>query len=697
MRERNSSNLPDDPIGGVVIWMGVIVILIPLVPALVLGWGLYLGVRKLSNQVFSWILIWLMALACCLALYFFFNPMSQPENPLNLLTNECIREIARLQFRPFMLLSDLFPVWVLSLLLIPLVAGGFAALMPKSVQQKALEASKHRERREQKTSQRAARRLACLRAPDQINRDGVLGLPISGDLPWTRRGWFVLPTQELLQHAVCVGASGMGKTETLLRIAVFVARTLRWQVIYVDGKGDDEAGRRFVALMRESGIEQVKLFPEEEYYDGWRGDRLALLNRLLALQDYSEEYYETVAENFLSLALRATPQLPRRSEELLERLELSALYSFYGIGIDADGKRFRRPLRPGHTKADVDYLEKVSSQVAAGVYSRYRAFFQKVGGALDGTWSFDDVDAAYLRLDGLALRKTASSLARYLVEDFANYSGSRKPKQRRALFIFDDIGAVNVDLSNLFERVRFRGVSIVTSAQTYEGLGYRSTRENAKRILGAATTLILHGCSDPSELIARAGTRKGVDAGYSFSGDEATGSGMMRAKNELRVDPDVVRQLPVGEAFVIAHGKTEHIRIAPIEIDVPPRKQGKVILLIKILFEMVARAVYEVLQYTRRAGRSWTDILHGRDADHHRNAEIDEDRLDEEVSPNRDTVPLGTGDWRRNEPSENEFDRSSGEPQGGPSVVNEHAFEPSPDTVVESTIIKLRPTSNDSE
>src|SRR5581483_10376649 len=137
-----------------------------------------------------------------------------------------------------------------------------------------------------------------------------------------------------------------------------VARTLGWQVIFIDGKGDDEAGKRFVALMRDAGIERVKLFPEEENYDGWKGDRLALLNRLLAIQDYSEEYYETVAENFLSLALRATSHLPRNSEELLERLSLDALYTYYGIGIDADGKRFRHPLRAGHTKADVDYLEK---------------------------------------------------------------------------------------------------------------------------------------------------------------------------------------------------------------------------------------------------------------------------------------------------------------------------------------------------
>src|SRR5581483_6214642 len=116
MKERNSSNVPSDPIGGVVIWIGVLLALIPFVPAILLGWGLYLWVKKLSNQVISWMVVWFLALVCCLVVYFFFNPMSQPGHPLNLLINECTQEVARLQFRPITLFSDLFPVWVLSLL-----------------------------------------------------------------------------------------------------------------------------------------------------------------------------------------------------------------------------------------------------------------------------------------------------------------------------------------------------------------------------------------------------------------------------------------------------------------------------------------------------------------------------------------------------------------------------------------------------
>ncbi len=98
----------------------------------------------------------------------------------------------------------------------------------------------------------------------------ALGERVAGDavLP-ARARELMLPLAWLARHALVLGASGSGKTETLLRIAHQVARRSDWTVLFIDGKGDRETMRRFHALMLDAG-RRARLFPDEGY-DGWRG------------------------------------------------------------------------------------------------------------------------------------------------------------------------------------------------------------------------------------------------------------------------------------------------------------------------------------------------------------------------------------------------------------------------------------------
>ena len=89
------------------------------------------------------------------------------------------------------------------------------------------------------------------------------------------------------RHLVVVGGTGSGKTETLLRLAYGAAADLGWQVLYLDAKGDPANVRRFVDAMQDAGVRDVRVFPEGAY-DGWRGDPIALLNGLMAIEDFSE-------------------------------------------------------------------------------------------------------------------------------------------------------------------------------------------------------------------------------------------------------------------------------------------------------------------------------------------------------------------------------------------------------------------------
>jgi hypothetical protein len=311
--------------------------------------------------------------------------------------------------------------------------------------------------------------------------------------PFIEKGWFVLPLKIITRPSVVIGEGGSGKTETLLKIASLVASVYGMDIIFVDAKGDDDLAARFVATMRKAGKQRIKLFPITGYY-GWTGDARALYNRLMAVQTFSEPYYENMAAMMLDLALSTPGHTPRSSKELLSNLTLEQLKIRY------------------RGKSEQSELERIKPEDANGVYNRYRAFFRALHGKLDNGFTFDETDAAYIKLDTVAFAKEASSIGRYLVEDIAHYITVRKPKGKRVLIIIDEVSALAIEhIANLSERLRSFGGAMMLACQSEEGLA--KTADERNRILKTSHMLILHTSNAPEKLIERAGKHKAVNAG----------------------------------------------------------------------------------------------------------------------------------------------------------------------------------------
>ncbi|GHO73972.1 hypothetical protein KSD_17430 [Ktedonobacter sp. SOSP1-85] len=508
--------------------------------------------RKMAGQRLLWLSLAALGALSAGGFLLLAHPWSAVQEQLLTLSREIIHEAKATTWNVSRLWRDIWPFWGESLPFAPLAACLSHLLAPQSARERLLAAEAERTQALAATSKRAHRRAKRGDIPDQIEQHIVIGLAIGAGLPsWVKKHFAIFPINELGQHGVVIGNSGSGKSTFLLRLAVLIARILRWQVIMIDGKGDEDAGSDFVAAMKHAGIQRVKLFPVEPY-NGWVGTSKAILSRLLAVEEFSDTHYRAIAENLLRLALTAPGKPVKTSAELLARLNLT---NEYLLGLYA-----------GHAE-EATYLEYLGKKDPLGVYNRYAALLSTLDGQLDGTWSYDDVDAAYISLDGLALSGIVSGLARYFVEDFANYAGQRKPKERRVLFIFDDLGAVDANLTNMFERVRARGVSVFVSGQSDRSIAYRGLLHNAERILDSATTIILHACSHPHEILARAGTNIIAEESSQVSGEEETGQGSLRLKEVLNVHPNDVMQLPVGEAYMIAHGKAQRVRVVPIALN----------------------------------------------------------------------------------------------------------------------------------
>jgi len=428
-------------------------------------------------------------------------------------------------------LPELLRFWGICLLYTPAVTGIYALFRKQDETDLLL-----REReRDKSRSLKASKPPKEQYPPIKLGKAIPVVAPINSLQHWQRHGYVYFPASALSLHVIAIGASGAGKSETQLAIASHVARW-GWQVFYLDCKGTDwPTAHRFQAAMEQAGIQHVALFPDQPY-NGWQGDEIGLYNKLLEMVDFSEPYYEDICKRLVALALRAPGGLPRNSKAFLDRLNIERLKMLYA------------------GQEEESQLELIRVEDANGVHNRYASIFDVLHHHIDGGWSWDTVNAAYILIPGLSLKSTAEGFGRFLIEDFAHYCAVRKPPEKRVLFIIDEYSALSskADAANLIERVRSLGASVILSSQTYERLGPPDKR---KAILGAAGTIILHRSSDPEELIQRAGTQKVIAKHYQLATEEVTGRETLHVEEQLIINPNAVRMLPPGTCYLIHAGQ----------------------------------------------------------------------------------------------------------------------------------------------
>jgi hypothetical protein len=214
-------------------------------------------------------------------------------------------------------------------------------------------------------------------------RTPALGIAYpGGDLyPWLcKRGQVtevVIPEREQRLAMAVLGIPGSGKTYTLLR-RVWIAARAGMRVVFVDCKGTDPAlAWQVTCAYRLANPGAIVGFWPTQPLDLWRGDGMAIANRLLAVEDWASEggglYYRRLATLALQLACTPPSGPPRTSQDFLRRLDLKKLQALWR----------------GDPTAQAD-LEQLAADptVLAGVRGRYSAFFRALAGSADGCWAW---------------------------------------------------------------------------------------------------------------------------------------------------------------------------------------------------------------------------------------------------------------------------------------------------------------------
>jgi hypothetical protein len=413
---------------------------------------------------------------------------------------------------------------------------------------------------------RAGRQVARTleRMPPFVGDAPALGAVYDGELPAWQHGPYAVLPRELRGRAITLaGAPGVGKTVLQRRLVGADAARGR-RVVFIDAKATEPtlAAELIAAYTAGAGfVPRVKLWPAEPL-SGWEGDPMELANRLLAVQDWSEPWYERVASRAIRLACSADIGPPRAADELLARLTAPGLEQLY---------------------AGTDRAELVRQLTAAkgfeGAALRYGDFFDALQGRFDGTWSYDDADLAVLSLPVLAAREDASAAFRLLLEDLGHYGVARKDRDDHGMTVYlEEFSAVSDGAGaaiDLAERLRDAGVGVVFVVQSYEGLG---DEHQAARLLGSSAAVIVHRMPHPERLLAAAGSIWTPEQTWQLDQWGPDGHASLRMAQRPLVDPDTVRRAEVGEAWIIAAGRSLHLQVAetpysprPAELPTPHR------------------------------------------------------------------------------------------------------------------------------
>jgi hypothetical protein len=289
---------------------------------------------------------------------------------------------------------------------------------------------------------------------------------------------------------------------------------------------------------------------------------MAIANRLLAVEDWAAEgggvYYRRMATLALQLACTPPSGPPRSSADFLRRLDVRKL----------------QQLWRGDPTAQVD-LEQLAAdpQVLAGVRGRYSAFFRALAGNADGCWGLEDVDLAVLTIPTIASRTDADAAVRLVLEDLSHFATRRKARVGDdVLLVLDEFSAVQGGTDqaiHLAERLRDVGVPVIFGAQSPEGLGDERQQWRLLHTLGGG--LVLHQTPNPEPLVSLAGTVRTPEQAWQLDGWGPAGQARIHMEERPRVDPNQVRQLHPGEAFLIQAGRA--VKLSVLQAPVPAQVQ----------------------------------------------------------------------------------------------------------------------------
>jgi conjugal transfer pilus assembly protein TraD len=402
---------------------------------------------------------------------------------------------------------------------------------------------------------------------------------------------------ELSAHGLILGASGAGKTTTLVTILSDQIRRGR-PVVAIDMKGSPSFARDLTRAAAAAG-RSIKVFT----LDGgahWNplahGNATELKDKLMSTERFTEPHYMRAAERYVQTVLQvlahAAAGQPHRPPTLAAVVELM---DHRRLAVALRG--LERPLRErtqdylaGLTPDQLSAIRGLQTRLAVLTESHIGAF---LGPSVDPARPTIDVrealsgpDVVVFSLNSSKYGKLAAQVGTLVVQDLVAASGDRLNEAARgrtlepALIAIDEFSALGADhVIALLARGREPLTPTLVATQELADLD-RAAPGFKDQVLGVTAVKIVHRQDVPESartIAQMAGTEEVWEEtrqiGGRLLGTYDSGRGTRRLTEKFIVHPNQIKTLRTGEAVVISKlggGRAQTVRVTPPRAPEPP-------------------------------------------------------------------------------------------------------------------------------
>jgi type IV secretory pathway TraG/TraD family ATPase VirD4 len=394
-----------------------------------------------------------------------------------------------------------------------------------------------------------------------------------------------LTDAQLATHGLIVGASGAGKSTTLLRILEEQIR--RGQpVVAIDLKGSPAFARRLQVAAQEAGrpLRVWSLEGPERWNPLAHGNPTELKDKLIATERFSEPHYQRAAERYLQTALQvfqARGQVPSVDDvvALLEPARLGAVARRLDSPLRERVQDYLGALTPDQLSAVRGLGTRLAllSESSAGAFLRDPA-----AGGIDLRAGLGGREIVLFSLNSSRYGKLAAQVGTLAIQDLVSVTGERLQSEARtrATVAIDEFSALGADhVLQLLARGRESGVSVLLATQELADLD-RAGRGFRDQVLGLTAVKIAHrqDVSGSAQTIAQmAGTQLEWEVTLAMNGLLGPGSGHRGTRHlaeRFVVHPNEIRTLEPGQAVILT--KTPRAGVTRVRVDPPPEARVRV-------------------------------------------------------------------------------------------------------------------------
>lgn len=435
-----------------------------------------------------------------------------------------------------------------------------------------------------KASKESSKRLEQIKElPKSLYQKDIASILLGYDLDLKTN--IFLPDHIRSRHVHVIGATGSGKTESVILHFLKQDAARGFGAIILDAKGD---GSFLEALRSWIPNEKLDVFdlgnPESRAYNPLSsGSPLEAAQRLFSSFVWSEQYYASKARSVLQILFQAHHSRKGQNPTLKNLAKyLSSPEEYSGMAV-APGYPVKLALQ--------DYME------ISGLKDQVNSLCS--GHLVDilSTESEDQIDLTkssqgrviYFRLQSLMSPQIVSTLGKLIVNHLSFIAGTAHRDGRSGSFTpvyLDEFASFACpEFADLISKARSAGFALHFSHQSIGDL-VEVSKGFLNRITDNSGTKIILRINDPdsAEFFARSfGTRiyqkvtqkiinaKEIDAA------EVQGDGTIREAHQFRASPDSFKGHPTGVGSVlVAHGSdTPHGASSVFKIKFPKLNEGE--------------------------------------------------------------------------------------------------------------------------